>query len=159
MGGCCTHEARWFSVRLNRRNAPWAFVKGEPFRVIASLELVAVLVAVMTFGQGGRWVPQTRAAVVADHYGQPRKLPCAGKVHGKHLPTVGSVDGAVGTARPDGHAPAAGMGAARIVKLTRSPTNVSQISTRLVVWKCSSTSCRSQSWTVLCRQLRSWMLT
>ena len=55
MGGCCTQEARWFSVRLNRRNAPWAFVKWEPFRVIASLELVAVLVAVMTFGQGGRW--------------------------------------------------------------------------------------------------------
>ena len=45
-----TLDARWFSVVLNRRNAPWAYLKGEPFRNIASLELVAVLVAVILFG-------------------------------------------------------------------------------------------------------------
>ena len=45
-----TFDARWFSVVLNRKNAPWAYLKGEPFRNIASLELVAVLVAAILFG-------------------------------------------------------------------------------------------------------------
>ena len=35
-GGQSTREARWFAVRLNPRNAPWAFARGEPFRLIAS---------------------------------------------------------------------------------------------------------------------------
>ena len=43
-----TKEATWFAVRLNRRNAPWAFARGEAFRTIASLELLGVLVGVMT---------------------------------------------------------------------------------------------------------------
>ena len=43
--------ARWFSFRLNRKNAPWAYLKGDPFRNIATLELIDVLVAVMMFGQ------------------------------------------------------------------------------------------------------------
>ena len=47
-----TEDARWFSIVLNRRNAPWAYLKGEPFRNIASLELVAVLTAIMLFGKG-----------------------------------------------------------------------------------------------------------
>ena len=42
-----TSEAVWFAVRLNRRNAPWAFARGEAFRTIASLELLGVLVSVM----------------------------------------------------------------------------------------------------------------
>jgi hypothetical protein len=43
---CC----RWFSVRLTRENAEWAFVKeGEAFRVIASLELFASLLCLMLF--------------------------------------------------------------------------------------------------------------
>ena len=42
-------DSRWFSVKLDRDNAGWAFVKGEPFRVIASLELLGVLMAVMLF--------------------------------------------------------------------------------------------------------------
>ena len=45
-----TEVARWFSMELTRRNAPWAFLKGEPFRNIASLELMAVLVAIIFFG-------------------------------------------------------------------------------------------------------------
>ena len=43
-------DSRWFSMQLTRRNAPWAFLKGEPFRNISSLELMAVLVAVVFFG-------------------------------------------------------------------------------------------------------------
>ena len=42
-----TKEASWFAVSLNRRNAPWAFQKGEAFRTIASLELLGVLVGLM----------------------------------------------------------------------------------------------------------------
>ncbi len=50
-----THQARWFSTELNRRNAAWAYVKGDPFRSIASLELVAVLTAVMLFAPQAEW--------------------------------------------------------------------------------------------------------
>jgi hypothetical protein len=42
-----TREAEWFAVTLNRRNAPWAFARGEAFRTIASLELLGALVSVM----------------------------------------------------------------------------------------------------------------
>ena len=42
-----TKDAVWFAVSLNRRNAPWAFQKGEAFRTIASLELLGVLVGLM----------------------------------------------------------------------------------------------------------------
>ena len=37
----------WFAVSLTRRNAPWAFQKGEAFRTIASLELLGALVGLM----------------------------------------------------------------------------------------------------------------
>ena len=46
-GKATTAGARWFAVRLNRRNAPWAFSRGEAFRTIASLELLGILVSVM----------------------------------------------------------------------------------------------------------------
>ena len=46
-GGRSTREAKWFAVKLNRRNAPWAFARGETFRVIASLELLGMLVGTM----------------------------------------------------------------------------------------------------------------
>jgi hypothetical protein len=42
-----TRESEWFAVKLNRRNAPWAFARGEAFRTIASLELLGALVSVM----------------------------------------------------------------------------------------------------------------
>ena len=35
--------------RLKRSEAPWAFEKEEPFRVVASLELLGVLFAVVLF--------------------------------------------------------------------------------------------------------------
>ena len=40
-------EARWFFVKLSKHTAPWAFEKGEPFRAIASLELLGSLLGVM----------------------------------------------------------------------------------------------------------------
>jgi hypothetical protein len=45
----CTMTSRWFAVRLTRRNAPWAFARGETFRVIAALELFGFLCGVMAF--------------------------------------------------------------------------------------------------------------
>ena len=37
-------------MRLNRKNAPWAFRSGEPFKTIASLELFATLLCLKAFG-------------------------------------------------------------------------------------------------------------
>lgn len=48
-------KARWFHVILNRRNAPFLFVKGEPFRTIASAELLGVTVAILIFGPEAKW--------------------------------------------------------------------------------------------------------
>ena len=42
-----TQEAPWFSVTLTRATAPWAYARGEPFRTIASLELLGSLVSLM----------------------------------------------------------------------------------------------------------------
>ena len=50
LGGASPDTARWFSVDLNRQNAPWAFARGEPCRAIAALELFATLMCVMLFG-------------------------------------------------------------------------------------------------------------
>ena len=47
--GCPPGRARWFSLALTRRSAPWAFSRGEPFRTIAALELYASLVSIMVF--------------------------------------------------------------------------------------------------------------
>ena len=62
LGRSSTKESRWFSMSLDRRSAPWAFVKGEPFRAIAALELTAVLVAVKLFCLEGNW--KNRRAVL-----------------------------------------------------------------------------------------------
>ena len=56
--------ARWFSIRLNRKNAPWAYLKGDPFRSIASLELVGVLAAVMILAPGAAWASGEAAATL-----------------------------------------------------------------------------------------------
>ena len=39
----------WFSETLCRKTAPWVYEKGDPFRVIASLELLATLGCVRAF--------------------------------------------------------------------------------------------------------------
>ena len=48
-------QAQWFSLKLTKKNAPWLYVKGEPFRVIAAAELVGVLVALVVFGKEAVW--------------------------------------------------------------------------------------------------------
>ena len=40
-------EAKWFYLNLDRSSAPWAFARGEPFRAIASLELLGTMVGMM----------------------------------------------------------------------------------------------------------------
>ena len=50
-----TSRARWFHMKLTRQNAPFLYMKGEPFRTISTSELLAVTVAIMVFGPGGRW--------------------------------------------------------------------------------------------------------
>lgn len=64
LGNSCTQNARWFSVKLGRREVPWAYLKGEPFRSIATLELVGVLLAVMLFSKGEKWSVCRGAAVL-----------------------------------------------------------------------------------------------
>ena len=54
-GGKTPLEARWFSVKVTRKNCPWLYLKGEPFRTIAAAELLAVTVAVMTFKEEAGW--------------------------------------------------------------------------------------------------------
>ncbi|CAE7438573.1 unnamed protein product [Symbiodinium sp. CCMP2592] len=45
-----TKQCRWFSERLDHISAPWVFLAGEAYRQIASLELLATLAAVVSFG-------------------------------------------------------------------------------------------------------------
>ena len=52
-GGRRPGEARWYSEKLDRKSAPWAFSKGEPFITIAALELYGTLMAIMAFS--GEW--------------------------------------------------------------------------------------------------------
>jgi len=51
MGGKRPEEARWFSVRLDTKSAPWAFARGEPFRTIAALEMYATLLSIILFSR------------------------------------------------------------------------------------------------------------
>eukprot|EP00435_Cladocopium_sp_Y103_P023419 s974_g5.t1 len=53
-GWCCSDskdrgKCRWYSVQLNRKNAPWVFESGEPYRAIASLELLGTLASLKAF--------------------------------------------------------------------------------------------------------------
>ena len=50
-----TQQARWFHVKLTRKNAPYLYMKGEPFRTISTSELLAVTVAIMVFGPSASW--------------------------------------------------------------------------------------------------------
>ena len=42
-----TKQAEWFSLALTRATAPWAYARGDPFRTIASLELLGALVSLV----------------------------------------------------------------------------------------------------------------
>ncbi len=48
-GAIDTARSNWFSVSLTRESAPWAYSRGEPFRTIAALEALGVLLALMAF--------------------------------------------------------------------------------------------------------------
>ena len=48
-----TKKCRWFSEKLNPQTAPWLYAAGDSYRQIASLELLATLAAVVSFGVGG----------------------------------------------------------------------------------------------------------
>ena len=62
-GGRKTKEAQWFSLELTRKTAPWAFERGEPYRTIASLELMGTLVGLMVLVLPHRPKGQTSAVV------------------------------------------------------------------------------------------------
>ena len=47
-------EAEWFSLTLTRASAPWAYARGDPFRTIAALELLGVLVSLVVLVPVGR---------------------------------------------------------------------------------------------------------
>ncbi len=49
-GDVVLERSRWFSVRLDRVSAPWAFYRGQPYKAIAALEALAVLVGFMALG-------------------------------------------------------------------------------------------------------------
>ena len=42
-------SARWFSIHLTWKNAPWAFSRGDPYRVIGALNMFASLLCIMLF--------------------------------------------------------------------------------------------------------------
>ena len=50
-----------FAVELTRANASWIYAKGEPYRVIAALELYATLLCILVFG--GEWKARKAGSV------------------------------------------------------------------------------------------------
>ena len=65
-------DARWFAIKLNIDNTPWLHCRGEPFKVVPALELLAMLYAVLAFlaedGCEGGSATVTGAATT-DHLG------------------------------------------------------------------------------------------
>ena len=55
MGNAGARDAEWFEMLLTRKIAPWAFARGEPFRTIAALELLGVLVGLMVLMAEGTY--------------------------------------------------------------------------------------------------------
>ena len=47
--GTDTSKAAWFAYKIREEEFPWVFGKGRPFKVIAALELLAVLFGVVLF--------------------------------------------------------------------------------------------------------------
>ena len=60
-GGMPPKKARWFSIALNKKNAPWAFSRGEPYRAIAALELFATLMCIVLFSDA--WPASSSASL------------------------------------------------------------------------------------------------
>ena len=53
-GGVPPSKARWFAIEVNKKNFPWVFRKGEPFRAIATLELLATLLCWIAFAEDAK---------------------------------------------------------------------------------------------------------
>ncbi len=51
-GRLSTTASRWFSMKLTKTNAPWAFCRGASYKVIASLEALAILLGFMLLTDG-----------------------------------------------------------------------------------------------------------
>ena len=65
LGSERTTDAAWFSLQLTRSTAPWAFARGEPFRVVASLELLGTLIGLMVLvPEGEAFRAETAASFV-----------------------------------------------------------------------------------------------
>ena len=55
-------KSPWFALKLDEDSAPWAYCRrGEPYRTIAALEAMAILVAVVSFAS---WIPHRSEAHV-----------------------------------------------------------------------------------------------
>lgn len=67
--GVQTNQARWWFVRLNRKDHPWVFQGGEPFRKIATLELVATLLSEVAFGKDLSGQKRLRLTGTTDNLG------------------------------------------------------------------------------------------
>jgi hypothetical protein len=63
-GGLAPADAPWFAMKITRKFAPWAFKHGEPFRAIASLELLATLICIIAFVESGLVEATTGLAVL-----------------------------------------------------------------------------------------------
>ena len=48
-GAVIKERSPWFAARVTPANAPWAFDRGEPFKAISALELLATVVALILF--------------------------------------------------------------------------------------------------------------
>ena len=61
-----TTKAPWFTRKLTRQNAPWAFGAGEPFRRIASLELFTTLLCVLLLAPKSSDSKEVRLKLVSE---------------------------------------------------------------------------------------------
>ena len=66
-------EARWFQCRLDRVSAPWAYRRGEPFRVISALELLGTMLSIKLFldpeEKEKHWAGKVSAGASTDNQG------------------------------------------------------------------------------------------
>ncbi len=65
-GNIVKGDSPWFSLQLSSADAPWAFIKGEPYRAIASLEALAALIGIMVFAPS--FSPQSDATMTISGY-------------------------------------------------------------------------------------------
>ena len=64
-----TQQARWWYLRMTRKEHPWVFQAGEPFRKIATLELLATLLSMVAFGSDSAGFKRLRLTGTTDNLG------------------------------------------------------------------------------------------